>query len=160
MPPTDEAVLLNVIRWARANGWKLTDRTESFEARLVSYTWGHALVPQVKVCLAGDDDITIGWKQSTAVVGSLAAAVNQLACLELIPPEMAPLYRDGFAAGADSVTVTAVLEMLDLEIDKLAEAQAKNDLADRLADLLPPDPFDARQALDRIVDAVVAVLHD
>lgn len=172
----DIALLRSVLAWGRANGWQPgTDGTEREWSR-----WDDdGPVPVVSLFRPnygdnGEDNFgDLGMRvhffgkpsRNVSVPGTtVREAVDVLAALGVIPARFSSAYQaghaEGFTEGADFVTETSVMNIVDHELDKLEGDAVQAQLGGRIQHLLADDhPYELRAATKEIVEAVWHVLE-
>lgn len=165
------ALLREVIGWARANGWARKHALDDFGQPITERHWHQWVSDQdLSIWIETDPDglaklsveLEASWLE-LLVSDDLALAVDVLAAVGVLPAPMSSGYKagysDGHADGCHAVTDMSVMNMLDIELDKLDEPDRKAELKQKIEGWLPDDPYRSRLAVDEIVNAVWEVME-
>lgn len=140
--------------WAE---WRSADQLRAFRITLTQ-------VPIIEAASRTSPDRSFGWRNpcpdNELCPSSVEHAVDALVWLGILPVELSSAYRAGVEHGVDSVTDITIENLMDAELDKLAEG---GDEIGALLDkgpvpVLADDPWVRRHQLAAIVEAAQTVL--
>lgn len=152
---TERALIVEVLRWGRANGWRHSGNWDT-------PFWSRKGVYRIFADRYDDDVLHLRIDDKVADQGlvdywprSVTEAVDVLAALGIVPSTLSSAYRDGVDAVEEAAIETRFDVYLDELWDQLKDRDVLGAIGAELDGILDREPFVRRRQVQRVVGVVL-----